>query len=546
MDHVQPDVGSPLAALVGGITAAAAVAIALTLPATLHTAAAQPTATASFLLLSVALQFFAVEVYGSGRIGVAAIGILASGFILGPGPAMLIAATAAIANLIHNRGRLHRGMFDAGQFALSAGASAVVFRTLAGGRPWELGLAASVIAGILFTALNHGFLCLAIGLTDNLPAKRVWRERFSWARYHLLSFGPLAFAMALGYDAIGLPGVIAFTLPPALMVLSFRQYVDHTRHALDEVKRANVALEQANAALAVRNADLGELFEFTSGIAARATSRFDLVRYVEDTLTRLAGVTVRVGDASAAGIRLGAAGTLEIRGSEVDERWLRLRDVLVPQVTSALSSLELIERVQRTHLATIAALSRSMEAKDGYTGGHTERVAEIAVALARRLGFTAAELEEIHIGALMHDIGKIGIPERILHKPGPLDDEEWVVMKKHPLISDYILSEVDLAPAVRQIVRSSHERIDGAGYPDRLAGGEIPLPARVVFVADALDALTSARPYRPARPLHQALGEIRANAGTQFCPTVVAALDRLTREEPGLLQTAPVRALNVA
>jgi HD-GYP domain-containing protein (c-di-GMP phosphodiesterase class II) len=195
--------------------------------------------------------------------------------------------------------------------------------------------------------------------------------------------------------------------------------------------------------------------------------------------------------------------------------------------------------LRRAHKDTIAALSRSMEAKDLYTGGHTERVASVAVGLARRLGFRDDELEAIEIGALLHDIGKIGVPGHVLRKNGPLTDEEWELIKSHPLISDYILSELDLHPFVRQCARSSHERIDGAGYPDKLSGDEIPMPARIVFVADALDALTSTRPYRPARPMLAALAEIREHAGTQFCPRVVSALEDLWRKEPRLFTQAP-------
>jgi putative nucleotidyltransferase with HDIG domain len=177
-----------------------------------------------------------------------------------------------------------------------------------------------------------------------------------------------------------------------------------------------------------------------------------------------------------------------------------------------------------------------MEAKDYYTGGHTERVAEISVTLARRLGYDGAELEAIEVGALLHDIGKIGIPEHILHKREPLDADDWSVIKEHPVISDYILSEIDLPPIVRQIARSSHERMDGAGYPDRLPGEQIPLPARIVFVADALDALTSDRPYRRGRPLWAALEELRSHGGTQFCPQVLEALQHVFEEEPGALE----------
>ena len=195
--------------------------------------------------------------------------------------------------------------------------------------------------------------------------------------------------------------------------------------------------------------------------------------------------------------------------------------------------------MRKKHLETIAALSRSMEAKDYYTGGHTERVSTSPSRSPSRLGFEGRELDAIEIGALLHDIGKIGIPERILHKPGPLDEEEWKVMKEHPVISEYILSEVDLDPIVLQIARSSHERMDGKGYPDGLAGDEIPLPARIVLVADAFDALTSDRPYRSARAGRRPRWRSCARTpARQFCPQVVAALEALYREQPGVLGAA--------
>ncbi|HEX9380046.1 MAG TPA: HD domain-containing phosphohydrolase, partial [Gaiellaceae bacterium] len=124
--------------------------------------------------------------------------------------------------------------------------------------------------------------------------------------------------------------------------------------------------------------------------------------------------------------------------------------------------------------------------------------------------------------------------------------DEWELIKTHPVISDYILSELDLHPFVRQCARSSHERIDGAGYPDGLSGENIPLPARIVLVADALDALTSTRSYRAARPFLGALAEIRAHTGTQFCPRVVAALEELWRTEPGVFGAELLKPVRVA
>ena len=193
------------------------------------------------------------------------------------------------------------------------------------------------------------------------------------------------------------------------------------------------------------------------------------------------------------------------------------------------------QRVRRTHMATIAALSRSMETKDCYTGGHSERVASIAVALARRLGYRGEELDAIEMGALLHDIGKIGVPDSVLQKSGRLSEDEWSAMRQHSVISDYILSDVDLHPYVRQIARWSHERIDGQGYPDALAGEEIPFTARIALVADAFDALTSDRPYRPGRSIPAALGELQEHTGSQFCPLVVGALEEIWEQEPHVL-----------
>ena len=195
---------------------------------------------------------------------------------------------------------------------------------------------------------------------------------------------------------------------------------------------------------------------------------------------------------------------------------------------------------------TIVALAGWVDARDDSTGGHAVRVSRIAVAIARRLGYAGAELEAIRVGALLHDLGKVGIPQRILRKPGPLSAEEWSVMRTHPLISHAMLAELDLPQAVCAIARHSHERIDGAGYPDGLAADAIPLEARIVFVADAFDALTSDRPYRAGCGSYEALEEVRRHSGTQFCPRVVAALEQVNVEAPELLGAEPARLVAVA
>jgi len=208
---------------------------------------------------------------------------------------------------------------------------------------------------------------------------------------------------------------------------------------------------------------------------------------------------------------------LEMSNDELEAANMRLLQLLD-------ENRQLLGRMQRSYLSTITSLARTAEAKDPYTGGHTERVAEIALLLARELGLDESELPAINVGAIIHDIGKVGTPDQILSKPGALTAEEMREIRKHPELASHIVAELELPIVVKQMARSHHERYDGDGYPDGLIGEEIPLAARILAVADALDAMTSDRPYRDAMPLEVACAEIRENTGTQFCPRVAAAL----------------------
>jgi HD-GYP domain-containing protein (c-di-GMP phosphodiesterase class II) len=144
--------------------------------------------------------------------------------------------------------------------------------------------------------------------------------------------------------------------------------------------------------------------------------------------------------------------------------------------------------------------------------------------VARNLGLRDAEVDRIRSAALLHDIGKVAIPDEILHKPGPLTDEEWVLMREHPVIGERILNVLPGMSAVARIVRHDHERWDGLGYPDGLSGEAIPLGSRIIIAADTYHAITSDRPYREARSHSEAIEELTRCAGTQFDPTVTAAL----------------------
>jgi putative nucleotidyltransferase with HDIG domain len=210
--------------------------------------------------------------------------------------------------------------------------------------------------------------------------------------------------------------------------------------------------------------------------------------------------------------------------SEDDVRRMRL---FAGPLAQALDNARLYAAQQRLYVETVTALAEAVEKRDPYTGGHLYRVVAYSVLLGRELGLDSDTLESLALGATLHDIGKIGVPDDVLLKPARLEPEEAVVMQRHTVDGAEIVSRIESLREIVPIVRSHHERIDGRGYPDGLAGDEIPLPARIVAVADTFDAMTSSRPYRDALPLETAADEIRKHAGVQHCPTVVAAFRTL-------------------
>ncbi|MCW2995360.1 MAG: diguanylate cyclase, partial [Conexibacter sp.] len=172
----------------------------------------------------------------------------------------------------------------------------------------------------------------------------------------------------------------------------------------------------------------------------------------------------------------------------------------------------------------IGALALALAERDRGTGEHAEQVVALAGAVARRLGLDGEDVERIAAAALLHDIGKVAVPDSILGKPGPLNDEEWAVMREHTIVGERILRAVPGLGPVARMVRHGHEHFDGGGYPDALRGDEIPLGSRIVLACDAYEAMTSERPYRGPLSHDEAVAQLAAGAGTQFDPRVVDAL----------------------
>ena len=204
---------------------------------------------------------------------------------------------------------------------------------------------------------------------------------------------------------------------------------------------------------------------------------------------------------------------------------------------------QMLERVLVTYRATLKALEAALDVRDQSAPGHCRRVAKLAVQLATRMGISGRDLVSLEHGALLHDIGKMGIPDVILMKPGPLTDEEWDTMRTHPEIGCNIVGHIDFLREALPIIRHHHEHFDGSGYPDGLRGTEIPLLARIFAVADSFDAQTNKRPYHTVRSVEGALQSLREEAGSTYDPQIVKVFAAMIQErEAG--QTTERRPFN--
>jgi len=228
-------------------------------------------------------------------------------------------------------------------------------------------------------------------------------------------------------------------------------------------------------------------------------------------------------------------GVLEVLNKKGDlsfnEHDVELLEAVGNLAVNAIENARLYENISKLYLSTVKVLSAAMDAKDQYTHGHSERVALYSTSIAKKLGFSEKHIESLNFAALLHDIGKIGVRDAILCKPGKLTDEEYAIMKMHPVRSADILQKIDFFKNILPWVKHHHERYDGRGYPDGLKEEEIPLEARIIAVADAFDAMTSHRAYRKGLPLEVALQEIERCSGSQFDPKIAKAFIEVFHEE---------------
>jgi HD-GYP domain-containing protein (c-di-GMP phosphodiesterase class II) len=225
------------------------------------------------------------------------------------------------------------------------------------------------------------------------------------------------------------------------------------------------------------------------------------------------------------------------REQELEQTQERLRAAYRQSLQYAIDLRKTYRRLQQSSFQSLLGLANALEAKDVYTRGHSERVAALARRIALAAGVSPAGADTIAQAGLLHDLGKIGIPEGVLRKPGPLSEEEWAVMRRHPIVGAQIVAPLEFFADGAIIVRHHHERHDGSGYPDGLRGELIPLGARIVAVADVYDALTSDRPYRRRLERAQVVQNLMAEAGQTLDPRLTALCVRLTDD------AAPERAV---
>src|SRR3954453_18669023 len=262
-------------------------------------------------------------------------------------------------------------------------------------------------------------------------------------------------------------------------------------------------------------------------------------------------------DSAASFIREGLNGGVSVREQFYEIRWIQLVDTALAPAGLAFAfaavgrpwivllvlplaglmamfareraaRLESVLELSRTYRGTALVLGNVVEADDAYTGMHSEGVVHLALAVADEMGLDPVRRRNVEFAALLHDVGKIAVPKEIINKPGPLDDDEWEVMRLHTIEGEAMLAKVGgVLGETGLVVRASHEHYDGSGYPDGLRGDEIPIEARVVTCCDAFSAMTTDRAYRTARTGEAAMAEMHAHAGTQFDPAVVVALDKV-------------------
>lgn len=317
---------------------------------------------------------------------------------------------------------------------------------------------------------------------------------------------------------------------------TYAEQISHANASLEHQIRQLTALHQAGQAITSSldlTATLGAILQMSSEIVQSSSGAIKLIddETKELRVAAQAGILKELDDGFLKydlplkiGERtIGVFELVRLANEQLGDDERQLLETLASQAAIAIENARLFEDTQRIYYETLKSLARALEARDNYTRGHSERVAELSLAVAQTLELADERCHLIYNSALLHDIGKIGVRDAVLLKPRRLSEEEMAIIRQHPTFGNVILGPLKFLGEVADLVKHHHERWDGTGYPDGLAGETIPLESRIIAVADAYDAMTSSRPYRQARSHEEAMTEIASQSGGQLDPTVVRA-----------------------
>ncbi len=407
-----------------------------------------------FGILVAATEWASIEIYfRNTSVSTSAAPLIAGILLFGPAGAIIMSITLAAVTFIKHKGPFNRFVFNTANQLFAAIICILLIRSTGSSYTnWStlIQLLVSLLAGMLIYCITSVLIAIGISINSEEPVRQIWIEQFSWLAPSYLGMGVIAYALIFSYIHSGVLGTLVILIPLIILRLSQKQFIDHTKDTVIELRKKNEILQNQSREISLLNNDMLE------------------------------------------------------------------------------------------------TLAEVIDLRDPYIFGHSQQVTHYAVLIAEQMGMSIAQIEIVRKSSLIHDVGNMGVDSNLLAKSSGLSEIEFDNVKRHVIIgADLLRKSHSLQPLV-PIVLHHHERFDGKGYPDHLKGSEIPLQARVICLADAVEAMASGRPYQPSMNFEEILEEIRRCSGSQFDPAVVRAFEKLAEKKGPSLIGSNTHSIEVA